>query len=488
MNDQETRSNLSMLDFETQKGQNHLEEVSESKKERQFSLQSDKLEEIKRELFKNLSEMDPSLLLDANSRQQIFNEFSNKITEMFPEIALFTSEGQKASEFSPKPVEVEHKKTVASLYYLLLLTSSDTPIQNKDDVRFKILVPTFFQEKLGPQILEEQRRVVNTLLGDKNKMCMMASMLAIHDMAKLESVLSIIDSIRTENGQQHTSDHDVALQSLLNNEQKTSEILPTMAALPKEKQELIKLILKAGSEINIGQIGQALEGNPSQIEAISRVELSPEDIGFWFIENLADTASAAGTADGSALVMSQESVWNAWKWAVDSLIKVKKEGVDSVEAYLNLLSHEANALGITFDRKDNEQVTSLRICMALQTTDKSLYQKILSFIQDQPNTITDLFGMEGMTGEQTYRLYYSPSILRKVSQILSPEAAMNFLNKITNICKEKIDGGKNLQNGEITFQLSSIDAAINPKMPADELTALLDKSLTIDDNLYVKFQ
>jgi hypothetical protein len=485
MSDQEKNSIPGMLNIKTKEEQ--VGEVSESKKEQQFYLQANKLEEIKKELFKKLSEIDPAQLIDSNSRQEIFVDFSNKITEMFPEIALFTAEGQKASEFSPKPVEIEHKKTVASLYYLLLLTSNDAPIQNKDDVRFKILVPTFFQSKLNPQVLEEQRKVVNILLGDKNKMCMMASMLAIHDMAKLESVLNVINSIRSEDEQGYTSDHDVALQSLLNNDQKMSEIMPTMAALPKEKQELIKLILKAGSEINIGQIGQALEGNPSQIEAISKVELSAEDIGFWFIENLADTASAAGTVDGSALVMSQESVWNAWKWAVDSLMKVKKEGVNSIEAYLNLLNHEANALNIDFDRKDNEQITSLRICMALQTTDESLYQKVLSFIQDKPNTIIDLFGMEGMTGEQTYRLYYSPSILRKVSQILSPEIAMSFLNKITSTCKNKINSGETLQNGEITFQLSSIDAAINPKMPADKLTTLLDKNLTIDDNLYVKF-
>ncbi len=476
---------LQALSFEEVKGIANLNEAREMKAEREMAVRADKLGEIQKDLLSKLQSTSKEKFSDDNEHVAMFQEFSDKISEFFPEIQHYQEPGQTASEFSPKAVEIEHKKTVASIQYLLVLSGSDTPIQDTSDPRYLALVPKSFQEKFSPQYLEEQRKTVNMFLSDKEKVYLMSSMLAIHDMAKLGTIAQTIEEIRNANGEPHTTDHDIAFQSLLNDEKQTSELLPSFSALPKNKQELIKSVLKAGSEVNIGQIGQALEGNPGQLEAISRVDLSEDEIGFWFMENLCDTATAAGTPDGSALIMSQENVWKAWKWSVDSLRDVKSGTETSANAYLNLLQNKADELKVDFDRNEDKDITSLRMCMALQTTNTESYKQIRAFLDQGAEHLVNVFGMNGMTGENPYRLYYSPSVLRKVSQIVGLEKALLFMDKIAGKCEEKTTQLDTTQ-GEITFQLSPIDALINPKLTTEQIEKILDDNLVVDDQLYVR--
>ena len=449
-------------------------------KEQMFAQRTSELLSIRQGLIEGLSDVGAENLTD-DKKADLFGCFSEEISEFFPEIALYQKEGQIASEYSPKPVDVEHRKTVASIYYLLLLSGDQQPIQGKDDIRFKALVPGFFQGKFTPEMLEEQRQVVNKFVGDDEKLHVMASMLAVHDAAKLESVAGVIEQIRKNSGDGHTSDHDVALQSLFASPEHVADLLPSFNSLPTTKQELIKSVLKAGSEINIGQIGQGLEGNPSQLEAISRVELSEDEVGLWFMENLCDTASAAGMSDGSALVMAQENVWNAWKWSVDSLIDVKN-GKDYFESYLDLLGNKADELGVDFDRTNDSDITALRMCMALQTDDSSTFDSVRSYLSENQNMV-DVFGKNGMTGEYTYRLYYAPSILRKITKVGGIDRALDYMNEVAGTCKEEVMSGQ----GEHTYQLSEIDAAIDAKIDPEELEVVLTKSLKVDDRGYVKF-
>lgn len=478
-------STLSMLAFEDQKSVSNLKATKESRAENNLSQRSEALRVIQKNLLTKLSSTSVEKFSDENERVGLFQEFSKTISDFFPEIKHYQEKGQTASEFSPKPVEVEHKKTVASIQYLLILTSEDTPIQDTNDIRFKVLVPTSFQTKFSPKLLEEQRQIVTKFLDSKDKVYLMSSILAVHDMAKLGSIAETIKEIRQQNGELHTTDHDIALQALLNSKKHVSNLLPTVATLPEEKQKLIKAVLKAGSEINIGQIGQALEGNPSQLEAISRVDLSEDDMGFWFMENLCDTATAAGSPDGSALIMSQENVWKAWKWSVNSLLEVKSGKTTPVNAYLDLLENKAQELNVPFNRSQDQDIAALRICMALQTTSNEVYEKIYKSLENDTKHLMDVFGLAGMAGEISYRLYYSPSILRKVNQISGLDQALQFMDKIAGACKKTAKPLSSTQ-GELTFQLSPIDALINPKMQSDQLQTIIDSNITVDDQLYVR--
>ena len=60
---------------------------------------------------------------------------------------------------------------------------------------------------------------------------------------------------------------------------------------------------------------------------------------------------------------------------------------------------------LSFDRNEDKDVKSLRICMALQTTSAESYKQIRWFLDQGADHLVNVFGLNGMTGENPYRLY-----------------------------------------------------------------------------------
>ncbi len=78
--------------------------------------------------------------------------------------------------------------------------------------------------------------------------------------------------------------------------------------------------------------------------------------------------------------------------------------------------------------------------------------RIREFLEQRAEHLENIYGMNGMSSENPYRLYYSPSVLRKVNQIAGLEKALLFMDKIAGKCEEKATQIDTNQ-GEITFQL-----------------------------------
>lgn len=356
------------------------------------------------------------------SMELITDEFEDLAHQWFsPELKQFLLPNQETIASGYVGPMEEYNRTLHTLLGICILApkSENDIAKSENDPRYVMFSHLQKNNKISVEHFADLQKTVFKAAYDADHLAMLLTILASHDICKLQTVA---DAVKRE-ANIDSVDHDLLLGHLTRLPGLSKEFLPAFSDMPSGFRKQAKKVMD--TSYNNSQMTQA-ESTPIQFLALNKFFMNDTDIALMQAENLGDLVGVMSNI-GS---IYNDRTYLAYKITSEAVRLYRDENYGELDAYLYILNEWLKIAGVKrelyaedFDTPEGRAlIAKARFACVLKAT-----PEVYGYIEDiydhklgdkVKKGLDAALSRSGLVeGEPAFMLYYFPDVARFSVQI-----------------------------------------------------------------------